>query len=399
MSDQPSTRVLVLNSGSSSLKAAVYEIGSTEVCRISIEAGRIGAGDGRGQGHLRVRDERGVCLLDESRDLPDHHAALGPVLEWVRRGDAKSRPDVVGHRIVHGGSRFREPMVVTRELLAALASLTPMDPGHLPPALEGVRAVERAYPGIRQVACFDTGFHRDMPWVARAYPLPPRVLGDEVFRYGFHGLSYEYVMGELRAQAGDAARGRVVIAHLGNGASMAAIRDGRCVDTTMGFTPAGGLMMGTRSGDLDPGLLIYLQEQRGLAVDDLRTLINRQSGLLGVSGISADMRDLLEQEVRDPRAARAVELFCYQARKWLAACVASLSGLDILVFTAGIGQHSATIRARICAGLEFLGIELDAARNARHESLISTDASRAMVRVIRTNEELMVARHASQLAR
>jgi acetate kinase len=392
VSDGRVTRVLTINSGSSSLKAAVYEMGAVEARLLSVEASRIGLSGSR----VRISDAQGACLLDRGH-VPDHDDALMALLGWLDRNDALLRPDVVGHRVVHGGSHFREPTLVTPDLIAALEALLPIDPDHLPQAIRGIQAVGRAYPGLRQVACFDTGFHRELPAVARTYALPRSLARDGVIRYGFHGLSYEYVVRELRALVGAAADGRVIVAHLGGGASMAAIRGGRSIDTTMGFTPAGGLVMGTRPGDLDPGLLVYLIRQRHLTVEELGALINRQSGLVGVSGISEDMRDLLDQEARDPRAAEAVALFCYQAKKCLAAYAAALGGLDILVFTAGIGEHAAPVRERICAGLDFLGIELDAVRNAQHAPIISTDRSRVAVRVIKTNEELMVARHASRL--
>jgi acetate kinase len=390
----PGTRVLTINGGSSSLKAAVYRMGASEDRLISLTATRIGLPQGR----VRIEDELGALVLDREERLPHHEAAFRTLLGWLASHEATLRPDVAGHRVVHGGTRFRQPTPVTAELLAALETLRPLDPDHLPQAIGGIRAVAQSYPDIPQVACFDTGFHDDLPPVARSFALPRSVTEEGVLRYGFHGLSYEYVMAALRSEIGAAAEGRVVIAHLGSGASMAAIRHGRSVDTTMGFTPAGGLVMGTRSGDLDPGVLLYLMRERRLSADQLDDLINRQSGLAGVSGISGDMQDLLDREAGDPRAAEAVALFCYQAKKYLAACAAVLGGLDQLVFTAGIGEHAAPVRERICADLGFLGIELDALRNARHDPVISSEHSRVAVRIIRTNEELMVARHARRLA-
>ncbi|HEY8105389.1 MAG TPA: acetate/propionate family kinase [Gemmatimonadales bacterium] len=386
-------RVLAINHGSSSLRAALYAMGSAERRLLAMQASRIGLPESR----IRITDAEGTCLLDAALALSDHRAALDALVQWLARNADALRPEVVGHRVVHGGSRYREPTLVSPELVTVLESLVPIDPDHLPQALGGIRAVERAFPGVRQVACFDTAFHRTLPFEARTYALPRSVAEAGVVRYGFHGLSYEYVMAQLRA-LDRAALGRVVVAHLGNGASMAAIHEGRSVDTTMGFSPTGGLVMGTRSGDLDPGLLVYLMRERRLTPDDLSTMINQQSGLLGVSGISEDMQDLLQREARDVRAAEAVALFCHQARKYLGACVATLGGLDILVFTAGIGEHAAPVRERICAGFGFLGLELDPARNARHAPVISSDRSRVTVRVIPTNEELMVARHASRLA-
>jgi acetate kinase len=257
--------------------------------------------------------------------------------------------------------------------------------------------VGRAYPAVPQVACFDTAFHSRMPRVARLYALPRRLAEEGIIRYGFHGLSYEYVMEELRRLEPEAAAGRVVVAHLGNGASMAAVRGGVGVDTTMGFTPTGGLVMGTRSGDLDPSVPLYLLGERGLTPAEVSDLLNKQAGLQGVSGTSADMRDLLDREPDDRRAAEAVALFCYQAKKFLGALAAALGGLDALVFTGGIGEHSATVRERVCEGLEFLGIRLDPDRNGAHSPVISSDATAVTVRVVPTDEDLMVARHTRRL--
>ena len=393
MTAKPGMRVLTINNGSSSLRAAVYAMESAERRLLALQASRIGLPGSR----VRITDAEGACLLDAAPVLSDYRAAVDMLVQWLARDDEALRPEVVGHRVVHGGSKYREPTPVTPELVTALESLVPIDPDHLPQALGGIRAIERAYPGVRQVACFDTAFHRTLPFEARTYALPRSLVEAGVVRYGFHGLSYEYVMDQLRA-LDRAAQGRVVVAHLGNGASMAAIHEGRSVDTTMGFSPTGGLVMGTRSGDLDPGLLVYLMRERRLTPDDVGTMINQQSGLLGVSGISEDMQELLQREAQEVRAAEAVTLFCHQARKFLGACAATLGGLDIVVFTAGIGEHAAPVRERICAGLGFLGLELDSARNAQHAPVISSDRSRVTVRVIPTNEELMVARHASRLA-
>src|SRR5262249_43323752 len=272
-----------------------------------------------------------------------------------------------------------------------------LDTEHLPQAIRAIESLQQIYPAVPQIACFDTAFHRRMPSVAQTFALPRRFKDAGIVRYGFHGLSYEYIMHELRALDAGAADGRVIIAHLGNGASMAAVHHGVGVETTMGLTPAGGLVMSSRSGDLDPGVLLFLLESCGLEPSALSQLLNKESGLLGVSGTSADMEDLLERETDDPRAAEAVALFCYQARKFLGALAAALGGLDTLVFTAGIGEHAAPIRARICEGLEFLGLHLDAARNAAHAPIISSDTSRVAARVIPTDEDLMIARHTRRL--
>ncbi|MDQ4001953.1 MAG: acetate/propionate family kinase, partial [Actinomycetota bacterium] len=331
-------------------------------------------------------------------DLPDHAAALDALLSRLRdRGLDQDDLTAVGHRIVHGGDRYREPQRVAPEVVADLRALVPIDPNHLPQAIAAIEAVGRAYPAVPQVVCFDTAFHSRMPRVARLYALPRDLAEGGVVRYGFHGLSYEYVMEELRRLDPEAYDGRVVVAHLGNGASMAAVWGGVGVDTTMGFTPTGGLVMGTRSGDLDPSVPLFLLEERGLTVTEVSDLVNKQAGLLGVSGTSADMRDLLDREASDPRAAEAVALFCYGAKKFLGALAAALGGLDALVFTGGIGEHAGPVRERVCEGLEFLGIRLDRGRNAAHAPVISGDAAAVTVRVVPTDEDLMVARHTRRL--
>jgi acetate kinase len=383
-------RILTINSGSSSLKFAVYDIAAGEHLLLSGNIDRIGLPASR----FQAKDAGGAALLDEQRDLPDAATAIRALLDWLGGASREAVPDAVGHRIVHGGRRHTQPERITPELLAELRALVPLAPEHLPSELEAIAAVGRAYPGVPQVACFDTAFHRGRPLVGQIYALPRRFEEDGVLRYGFHGLSCEYIMQELAREAGAVvAAGRVIIAHLGNGSSMAAVRQGQSIDATMGFTPLGGMVMSTRPGDLDPGVLLYLLEAQRLSPSELRTLLGAQSGLLGVSGISSDMRDLLARERDDPRAALAVALYCYTAQKHLGALAAVLGGVETLVFTAGIGEHSAPVRARICSGLEFLGIRLDPNRNARHAPIISDADSAVTVQVIPTNEELMIARH------
>jgi acetate kinase len=393
MASEQTTRLLTINVGSSSLKAALYRMGPAETVEIRAAAERIGIPNSR----LRVADAQGATLLERSDALPDHAAALDVLFAWLHAQHLDEGLRAIGQRVVQGGSHYSAPTLITDEVLAVLRSLVSLDTEHLPQTLGVIENVRRAYPSLPQVACFDTAFHRQMPRVAQMYALPRDLWDAGVARYGFHGLSYEYVLQELRALDGPAADGRVIVAHLGNGASMAAIHQGVGVDTTMGLTPTGGLVMGTRTGDLDPGVLLYLLESRGLDAAALSRLVNKQAGLLGVSGSSADMQDLLEREEVDPRAAEAVALFCYQARKFLGALVAALGGLETLVFTAGIGQHSAVIRARICAGLEYLGLRVDQTRNAAHAPIISSDASRVVVRVMPTDEDLMIARHTFRL--
>jgi acetate kinase len=389
-------RLLTINTGSSSLKAALYRLreDTRETPELRAEASRIG---GQG-GSMRLAHDRGETLDERRDDLPDHAAALDALISWLRdRGLDRDDLVAVGHRIVHGGDRHREPQRVTPGMIADLRALVPIDPNHLPQAIAAIEAVGRAYPAVPQVACFDTAFHSRMPRVARLYALPSRFAEGSIIRYGFHGLSYEYVMEELRRLEPEAAAGRVVVAHLGNGASMAAVRGGVGVDTTMGFTPTGGLVMGTRSGDLDPSVPLFLLEERGLTPTEVSDLLNKQAGLLGVSGTSADMRDLLDREPGDRRAAEAVALFCYQAKKFLGALAAALGGLDALVFTGGMGEHAAPVRERVCEGLEFLGIRIDTDRNAAHARVISSDASAVTVLIVPTDEDLMVARHTRRL--
>jgi acetate kinase len=383
-------RILTINSGSSSIKFSVYEAGSAERLVLAGSLERIGQ-DG---GQFRAWDGAERTIGERTLALPDHAAALRVLLEWLPEHLGDQRLDGVGHRVVHGGRAYAQPHRITPEVMAKLRDLLPLAPEHLPHELKAIEAIGRAYPDLPQVACFDTAFHRGMPDVAQRYALPQCLHDEGVLRYGFHGLSYEYIMSELRREAGDAAAdGRVIVAHLGNGASLAAVRGGRSVDTTMGFTPTGGLVMSTRSGDLDPSVPLYLIGERGMDAAAVRTLVNHQAGLLGVSGVSADMRDLLERERSDPRAALAVALFCYQARKYIGALAAALGGLDTLIFTAGIGEHAAAIRWRICQDLGFLGIALDPVRNDAHVAIISREGGPVTVRVMPTNEELMIARH------
>jgi acetate kinase len=392
--------ILTINTGSSSLKAGLYALESrvdqgddpqpTRVLAAHVE--RIGA-PGAAGGRLRVVDAHDATLLAQPCDLPDHGSALRAVLAAFDSLGLCGALAAIGHRVVHGGAEHREPEVVTPDLCDALRQLLPIDPDHLPQAIAAIELLGQVYPRVAQVACFDTAFHRHMPRVAQLYALPRRYWDDGVRRYGFHGLSCESILRALRAEDSVAARGRVIVAHLGNGASMTAVRGGIGLDTTMGFTPTGGLVMGTRTGDLDPSVPLYLLHAHGMSPEALNRLVNQQAGLLGVSGSSADMRDLLAREAEDPEAAVAIALFCYQAKKYLGALTAVLGGLDTLVFTGGIGEHAAPIRARICADLEYLDILLDALRNAAHAPIISPDGASVVVRVIPTDEDRTIARH------
>jgi acetate kinase len=395
-----SRHILAINCGSSSLKLAFYHLGITatglhlEVPIFTGTAEHIGSAGGV----FRAAHGNHSPVFQQEIHLDDHTTALHYALDWLETEADWSPPDAFGHRFVHGGLTFSQPHFITTDVLVTLQGLTPLAPEHLPSEVAVVEALGKRYPQIPQAACFDTAFHRNMPRTAQLYALPRRLLDEGVVRYGFHGLSYEYIMSELERQAGkDTAHGRVIIAHLGSGASMAAIRDGESMDTTMGFTPLGGLVMSTRSGDLDPGVLLYLLESGKLTPAEGRELVGRQSGLLGLSETSPDMEELLTAMGQDARAEEAVALFCYTARKYLGGLTSVLGGLDTLVFTGGIGEHAAQVRQRICEGLRFLGISLDNARNVAGSPIISTPDSAVTLWVMHTNEELMIARHTARL--
>jgi acetate kinase len=386
--------ILTVNGGSSSLKFAIFERDASGLSQRqrpwsgSIE--RIGLSDARATviGPAEARETWPVT----SRDLGQ---AAGVLIDWLEKRGLERKIAAVGHRIVHGGPRFHRAEKITPELVAELHKLIPLDVDHLPGEIAVIECFERRLPSVPQIACFDTGFHHDMPRVAQIVPVPRRFEAEGVRRYGFHGLSYAYLMEELARAPGAPASGRVILAHLGSGASLAAVSAGRSIDTTMGFTPASGLMMGTRTGDLDPGLPWFLCHSTGMTVQEFHSLVNHQSGLLGVSETSSDLRDLLAREDTDIRAAEALALFVYQAKKGIGALTTALGGLDVLVFSGGIGENSPVARARICEGLEFLGIAIDQTRNQAGAPLISLDHARAQVRVIRTDEEWMIARAAA----
>ena len=381
--------ILTINGGSSSIKFALFEAGDS--LRRTLEGGieRIGLPDAT----LRVKGLNQADDLSRLVVAPDHTVAVGALMDWIEERLGLDTLTAVGHRVVHGGPKYSKPRRITAEMVEELRRLSPFDPEHLPEEILLTEAFHRRFPGLPQVACFDTAFHHDLPRVSRLLPIPRRYEARWVRRYGFHGLSYAFLMGELARLAGtEVAQGRVILAHLGNGASLAAVRDGKPVDTSMSFTPAAGVPMSTRSGDLDPGLVWYLARTEKMSARQFNEMVNFQSGLLGVSETSSDMRDLLDREGQDVRAAEAVALFCYQVKKWIGAFAAALGGLDTLVFAGGIGEKAPAVRARICDGLGFLGIELEEKRNVANEGVISTDPSRTTVRVIHTDEELMIAR-------
>lgn len=381
--------ILSFNSGSSSDKFAIYKL-SRDGEKLLAQ----GAAEGIGLrgGRLWIRDGGAKALCEAERSFARSADALNALFDEIDRVRLP-RPDAIGHRLVHGGPSHFAPERVTPELIDALRALIPFAPLHLPAEIEGIEAVAARFPDRPQVACFDTGFHRQMPEVARRFALPRALWDEGIWRYGFHGISYEYIMETL----GPAAPARIVIAHLGNGASMAAVQKRRAVDTTMGFTPTAGFMMGTRSGDLDPGLMVYLINEKSYDGRRLERLVNHESGLLGVSAISSDVKTLLEKRAAEPNAALAIEMFCYQMRKQIGALAAVLGGLDLLVFTGGIGERAAPVRSEVCRGLEYLGIAVDERRNETHSDTISLAAGKCVVRVIPTNEDLMIARHTERV--
>ncbi len=385
---KPGPFILTINGGSSSLKFAVFEV--DPIARVfSGCVERVGRSGSR----LIVVDPDGIKREDRLVEAPDQAAAAGLVIERVGRSPGLDAIAAVGHRIVHGGGRFVEPAIVSAAEIDVLRGLSPLDPEHLPGEIALIEAMREALPAIPQVACFDTAFHRDLPRPAQIVPIPRKYWGLGVRRYGFHGLSYAFLMEELARIAGpEEARGRVVLAHLGSGASLAAVREGRCLETTMGFTPASGVVMGTRSGDVDPGLVAFLAHAEGMTPEGFHRMASQESGLLGVSETSSDLRDLLARREADARAAEAIDVFCYSVKKGIGALAAALGGLDSLVFSGGVGENSPEVRRRVCEGLEFLGIALDVDRNAAGGPRISTDACPTRVRVIPTDEEVMIAR-------
>jgi acetate kinase len=390
-------RILTMNRGSSTLKSALYNAGSREELLLSMTVDQAADHTGDSGGRLKIADPNGTSVFESTGNCGDVNAALEAMLSWLGEHGFLSELAAVGHRLVQGGPRHKDPVQITPEFLDEIEQLIPLDPDHLPAAIQGIKFIASKFPELPQVACFDTAFHRSIPKVASMYALPRRLYDQGIRRYGFHGLSYEYVMGELRALEGELANGRVIIAHLGSGASMVAVQDGKSVDTSMGFTPLEGLVMATRSGDVDPGALIHLFEHQKMSAKGMSTLLNKQSGLLGVSETSSDMKVLIDNVPRDDRAREAVDLFCYRAKKYVGAYSAVLGGLDVLVFTGGIGEHAPSVRNQICDGLDFLGIHLDAKRNEANAGLISSPESRVKVRVVQTNEDLMIARHVASV--
>ncbi len=380
--------VLTINGGSSSIKFALYQI---EDCLIQLlygEVENIGTKNAKLNSTQTITNQKSSVKITAS----DPDAATNFLIEWLDKQDGFNAVKAIGHRIVFG-QQHTKPELITPELLAELKMIGAYDPEHLPGEIKLIEVFAKRYPALAQIACFDTSFHTTMPPVAKLLPIPRRYRDKGVQRYGFHGISYAYLTEELDRLAGSrTAQGKVILAHLGSGASVAAVKEGKSIDTSMGFTPASGLPMTTRTGDLDPGVAWYFMQIEKLTPQQFNHLINHESGLLGVSETSADIRELIKRGATDSRAADAVELFCYQTKKWIGSFAAALGGLDTLVFSGGIGEHEAAIRKRLCFGLQFLGIELDETRNNKNENIISTDESKIPVYVIKTNEEIMIAK-------
>ena len=382
--------VLTLNAGSSSLKVALFPASGDQPMVTGL-VDSIGP-----NAALKLKNERGEAIAPAPGDMSTHAGAMQTVVATLRRAYPDLDLVAIGHRVVHGGDRHTAPALIDAAELLALEALSPFAPLHQPHNLAGIRAAMESFPGVPQVACFDTAFHRNHPWVNDTFALPRSFYDEGVRRYGFHGLSYDYVSGELARTAPQLAEGRVVIAHLGNGASMCALQDGRSMASTMGFSALDGLPMGTRSGQLDPGVLLYLMDQRGMSAAEISDLLYKKSGLLGLSGLSNDMRKL--EAAGTPDAAQAIDYFVFRAQREVGAMAAALGGIDALVFCGGIGENSRLIRARICERLDWMGIEIDHQRNAANDRVISSEMARTTVMIVPTNEELVIARAAREAA-
>ncbi len=379
---------LTINRGSSSIKFALYESHGSLTRLLFGEMENMGLKNTR----LNYNYSEATQKISVDIKSADQDAATHEMMDWLEKQEGFTSVKAIGHRIVQG-MEHREPELITDELLAELKAFSAYDPEHLPFEIKLIELLKNRYPVIPQIACFDTSFHDSMPAIAKLLSIPRRFNAKGIQRYGFHGLSYGYLLEELSRSAGnETAKGKIIIAHLGNGASLAAVKDGKSMDTSMGFTPTSGLPMGTRTGDLDPGVAWYLMKIEKLSPAQFSHLINYESGLLGISETSSDMRELLKTKDTDSRAAEAIELFCYQVRKWIGSFAAVLDGLDTLVFSGGIGENASEVRRCICGGLQFLGIELEERKNIKNDAIISTGTSQVTVRVMKTNEELMIAR-------
>ncbi len=385
---QQNSTILTINGGSSSIKFALYQkqTGLSQLLNGQIE--RIGTKNTTLEANDVANNKKETTPIDAT----NHEQAVNYLINWLQKQQHLDSITAIGHRIVHG-MKHTAPELITPALIDELKQISTFDPEHLPGEIALIEAFIKQFPELPQIACFDTSFHTSMPVVAKMLPIPRRYYEKGIQRYGFHGLSYAYLMKELTSREGvKAAKGKIILAHLGSGASLAAVKDGKSIDTSMGFTPTSGISMGTRTGDLDPGVAWYFMQAEKMNADQFSHLINHESGLLGVSETSADMRELIKTQPTDNRAAEAIDLFCYQAKKRIGSFAAVLGGLDMLVFSGGIGEHSPEVRSKICKNMQFLGIELDETKNAANETIISTGGSKVVVHVITTNEELMIAK-------
>jgi acetate kinase len=386
-------QILTINGGSSSIRFAIYQTNPAFTMLLSGKLENIGINSTKPLlTHTESKKSESVKVQENT-----YSYAASFLIEWLEKKTEFSRILAIGHRIVHG-MQHTQPQEITRELLGYLKKISPYDPEHLPEEIKMIELFSKRHPDIKQVACFDTAFHANMPTVAKRLSIPRRLQEKGLQRYGFHGLSYTYLIQELENLAGEeAANGKIILAHLGNGVSLTAVSKGQSIDTSMGFTPASGVMMGTRSGDLDPGIAWYMMQFEKLSPKQFSHLINHESGLLGVSETSSDMRELINSAKSDQRAEEAIALFCYQIKKTIGSFAAVLGGIDTLVFSGGIGENIPQVRSRICKDLGFLGIELDYKQNQNNDPIISTTSGKVKVRVIATNEELMITRLVSQV--
>jgi acetate kinase len=378
------SHILTINAGSSSIKLALYEVNDEPVLKFSGKIEKIGSGNSA----LIVKQDDSKNNIDLKAN--DFYTTTIALTNWLKQQSWFNNIKAIGHRIVHG-MHHTKPEIITADLLKELNSIVDYDPDHLPSEIKFIELIKNEYPELVQVACFDTAFHTTIPAVAKTFAIPKKYFDEGIQRYGFHGISYSYLMQQLQKVNTVEAKGRIILAHFGNGASIAAVKDGKCIDTSMGFTPAAGIVMSSRSGDIDPGIAWYLM-QKGMDAKTFNDIINHQSGLLGISSVSSDMQTLLQQEKENNDAALAIDIFCYQIKKYIGAYIAALEGIDILIFSGGIGENAAEIRKRICRGFEYAGMEIDEEHNNDHQQLISTGNSKIKVYVIPTNEELMIAK-------
>ncbi|HVX28431.1 MAG TPA: acetate/propionate family kinase [Parafilimonas sp.] len=381
--------ILTINAGSSSIKFALYEKNDELQQILSGKMERIGLKDASFT--IKQNDKK----LNENIDVSNFRNATTSLINWFEKQHWFNAVKAIGHRVVHG-MQHTKAEIISDELLNELNKISNYDPDHLPAEIDIIQTLQKKYPQLIQVACFDTAFHTTIPSVAKTFAIPKKYSDEGIRRYGFHGISYSYLLQQLIKENAEEAKGKIILAHLGNGASIAAVKDGKCIDTSMGFTPAAGIVMSTRSGDLDPGIAWYLMQQ-GMDAKAFNNLINHQSGLLGISGASSDMQDLLQQEKTNTDAALAVDIFCYQIAKYIGAYIAALNGLDALVFSGGIGENASVIRARICDAFQYINLSIDQQKNNNNELVISNNQSKIKVYVIPTNEELMIAEITAEL--